>query len=204
MTDEQALLAAIAAHPDEDAVRLVYADFLEENDQSGRAEFVRVQVELARGTAKAARRRALERRQRGLLAAHRARWVAPLAIALSLGPGQCRGWVFRRGFVECFRLSGKVAVSRGAKLAALTPVRELTVSPATPAQVVALCKRPWLANLTHLYLPDTELNDAAARALIACPHLRRLRVFRHGGSTLGYDVDDAFLKRFRAALLRKV
>ena len=48
MTDGEALLAAIIAHPEEDAPRLIYADWLEENGQGERAEFIRVQVELAR------------------------------------------------------------------------------------------------------------------------------------------------------------
>lgn len=47
MTDGEALLAAIIASPDDDTPRLVYADWLEENNQSKRAEFIRVQVELA-------------------------------------------------------------------------------------------------------------------------------------------------------------
>lgn len=44
---ERALLAAIAAHPDEDTPRLVYADWLQENGDDARAEFIRVQCELA-------------------------------------------------------------------------------------------------------------------------------------------------------------
>lgn len=48
MSDRTALLAAIIREPDEDTPRLVYADFLEENGQPERAEFIRVQVELAR------------------------------------------------------------------------------------------------------------------------------------------------------------
>lgn len=48
MTDAAALLAAILADPADDTARLVYADWLEENDQPERAEFIRVQVELAR------------------------------------------------------------------------------------------------------------------------------------------------------------
>lgn len=47
MTDEEALLAAILAEPKDDTPRLVYADWLEENDQPERAEFIRVQVESA-------------------------------------------------------------------------------------------------------------------------------------------------------------
>ena len=51
MTDERALIAAIAADPDDDTVRLAYADFLEENGgdaNAARAEFIRAQIRLAR------------------------------------------------------------------------------------------------------------------------------------------------------------
>lgn len=48
MTDHDALLAAILAQPEEDTLRLAYADWMEENGQPERAEFIRVQVELAR------------------------------------------------------------------------------------------------------------------------------------------------------------
>lgn len=47
MTDGEAILAAILDAPDDDAVRLVYADWLEENGEADRAEFIRVQVRLA-------------------------------------------------------------------------------------------------------------------------------------------------------------
>ncbi|VTR93228.1 leucine-rich repeat-containing protein typical subtype : Repeat-companion domain protein OS=Isosphaera pallida (strain ATCC 43644 / DSM 9630 / IS1B) GN=Isop_0392 PE=4 SV=1 [Gemmata massiliana] len=47
MTDEPALLATILAHPDEDTPRLMFADWLQEHNQPLRAEFVRVQVQLA-------------------------------------------------------------------------------------------------------------------------------------------------------------
>jgi uncharacterized protein (TIGR02996 family) len=47
MSDEEALLAAIAAHPEEDTPRLVFADWLDEHGRHARAEFVRVQVAIA-------------------------------------------------------------------------------------------------------------------------------------------------------------
>jgi uncharacterized protein (TIGR02996 family) len=46
--DEQALLATICANPAEDTPRLVLADWWEEHGRPERAEFVRVQIELAR------------------------------------------------------------------------------------------------------------------------------------------------------------
>lgn len=43
-TDGDAMLAQILAHPEDDTLRLVYADWLQEHDQPERAEFIRWQV----------------------------------------------------------------------------------------------------------------------------------------------------------------
>src|SRR5690349_21324143 len=78
MADHAAFLSAIRQAPDDDTHRLVYADWLEENGQEPRAEFIRVQIELARGTAGGARQRALWARERFLRRKHEADWLAPL------------------------------------------------------------------------------------------------------------------------------
>ena len=46
MTREEAFLADILEHPDEDGPRLVYADWLEDQGDADRAEFIRAQLEL--------------------------------------------------------------------------------------------------------------------------------------------------------------
>ncbi len=132
-TTADALLAAVLANPGDDAPRLIYADHLEERDGPGdaeRAEFVRVQVELARleGVSvrpllESARTRAvildavleyqrdgLRRRERELLQAHYPDWLPRLipgeqVIGGPDGTGRCivapfEGVWFRRGFVE--------------------------------------------------------------------------------------------------------
>jgi uncharacterized protein (TIGR02996 family) len=48
MTEREAFIAAILAAPDDDLPRLVYADWLEEQGEVERAEFIRVQCELAK------------------------------------------------------------------------------------------------------------------------------------------------------------
>lgn len=48
MTDGEALFAAILATPADDTVRLVLADWLQENGQPDRAEFIRVQIRMSR------------------------------------------------------------------------------------------------------------------------------------------------------------
>lgn len=47
MTDRADFLDAIAADPRDDAVRLVYADWLDEHDEPKRAELIRLQIDLA-------------------------------------------------------------------------------------------------------------------------------------------------------------
>jgi uncharacterized protein (TIGR02996 family) len=64
----QAFLEAICAAPDDDAPRLVYADWLEEHGDPERAEFIRAQIELAKPPARGSRTRQLmlERRVKAL------------------------------------------------------------------------------------------------------------------------------------------
>ncbi len=52
MTDRQQFLKAIRERPDDNDLRLIYADHLDSEGESARAEFIRVQVELARQMAK--------------------------------------------------------------------------------------------------------------------------------------------------------
>ena len=47
MTDREALFRAILADPDDDTLRLIYADALEEEGDVRRAAFVRTRVQLA-------------------------------------------------------------------------------------------------------------------------------------------------------------
>src|SRR5262245_19453619 len=44
----EAILQSVIDHPEDDAPRLVYADWCEDHGDPDRAEFIRVQVELAR------------------------------------------------------------------------------------------------------------------------------------------------------------
>jgi uncharacterized protein (TIGR02996 family) len=81
MSDEKALLAAITAHPLDDAPRLVFADWLDERGGKGnaaRAEFIRVQCERELLPPSDPRYPALEKREKSLLKAWKARWLAPL------------------------------------------------------------------------------------------------------------------------------
>ncbi len=62
-TAEEAFLSDVRANPEDDGVRLIYADWLQDNGQPQRAELIRVQVELARLADEGPRREALADRQ---------------------------------------------------------------------------------------------------------------------------------------------
>jgi uncharacterized protein (TIGR02996 family) len=196
MTPDHPLLRAILADPDDDTRRLVAADWFADHDQHDRAEFVRLQVELARGVDDPARRAALEQRERELLSAHEAEWAAPLAAVLDVPPGLWTGWEFRRGFAEAFDLAAEAALARGRELARLTPVRELRLSPCSAEELAALAKHHWVRNLAHLHVPDTPITDAAARAVLYTPFLRDLRVIVYSRDAMTPGVREAFRERF--------
>ena len=91
MTDRERFLAAICAEPAEDLHRLVYADWLEDQGESDRAAFIRVQVELAPWESKSSSFEpphlpALRRRERQLLKAHFGEWTDPLPEELVTKP----------------------------------------------------------------------------------------------------------------------
>ncbi len=97
--DHDAFLRAIHAHPDEDAPRLIYADWLEESGEpiwTHRAELIRVQVELGGKTKKSKRRKVdLQMQEKELLATVPDEWLGPWASPLVQ-------WHFRRGMPEFF------------------------------------------------------------------------------------------------------
>jgi uncharacterized protein (TIGR02996 family) len=178
MTDGEALFAAILAEPDEDTPRLVYADWLDENDDPARAEFIRVQVAMARAPTDA-----LRAREAALLALHGEEWLAPLkARGEPLDGGA--GGQFRRGFVEVVWMTAAGFLDKARALFEQAPVRELRVTRATAHEFRALMHSPRLARLRGLDLSDRRLGDAAVSELLRSQFTASLRVLRLRGCAI--------------------
>jgi uncharacterized protein (TIGR02996 family) len=75
MTDGDALRRAIVADPDDDTPRLIYADWLDENNRPERAAFIRHQIEAERAEPYSARARTAARAADALLDANRSVWA---------------------------------------------------------------------------------------------------------------------------------
>lgn len=154
MTDEAALLAAVIADPDDDTVRLAMADWWDENGQPERAEFCRVQVELARMpehppkdictrkalpanrrcdgcktcTAWKAKRDALRRRERAILVPMNEqfnRWHAGIGCGL-------HKWDWSRGFVSSITLAAAAFMQHAEAIFRAQPVTGVALSDKNP------------------------------------------------------------------------
>jgi uncharacterized protein (TIGR02996 family) len=201
MTPDEAFLQAILEDP-EDAPRLIYADWLEDNGHPERAEFIRTQVErerLAPGDPALAR---LTARAEQLLCLHWEEWVGPLRDAAGktwydvdpvwlhqpYHPDALRR--FRRGFVEGLSLNARVFVERAPELFRLAPLRRLRLYQVGEV-ARELAATPELAGVRVLELCDywrTPLGAEGAKALASSPHLRRLEaldVYRNNVADAG-------------------
>jgi uncharacterized protein (TIGR02996 family) len=168
MTHNDAFLRAIIENPDDDTPRVIYADWLDEHGDTARAEFIRVQIELAGLPIYDRRRPALLRREYELLNDGWPRWAAPLI-------GRIRRWWFLRGFVEKVRMETAHFLEDAKMLFGHSPVCELEADLATLQDVKALAASPFLERLTTLDLSHSQAGNAGVQALLSSPYLNRLR-----------------------------
>src|SRR5262249_44868579 len=149
-----------------DAPRLVYADWLEEHGDAARAEFIRVQCELARLDDGDDRRWELEARERWLLWHHGKRWAGPLR---RLG----KRWQVRRGFVEGGTVGAAEFLGWADELFRLAPIRHarlLRVRDTLPR--LARCRH--LARVRGLDLRHQDFSPETFDALARSRHLTGL------------------------------
>ncbi len=126
--DGKSFLEGLRGDPDDDALRLVYSDWLEENGDVARAEFVRAQCALATRRTDDGSIGDLQRRIDALLETHGKAWFGNVHVssereADGLPPGIN---ILRRGFLERVALTPSI-FSHQRALLNREPVTEMTV-----------------------------------------------------------------------------
>jgi uncharacterized protein (TIGR02996 family) len=167
--DHAAFLGAIVADSEDDAPRLVYADWLEERGDP-RGVFIRLQCALERAGGDDPRRPALEDEADDLLAEYEGEWTAPLQ-------GAALGWRFRRGFVEWVEADGTTFLARAASWFAAFPLRGVRlrrIPGMSRPKAAVLAANPLLGRLESLEFRGHFLHDRDIRELLVSPHLGRL------------------------------
>ena len=204
MSHDDAFLEAILDAPDDDAPRLLYADWLDEHGNADRAEFIRVQCAAERLPQADPRRRPLMERARVLLRARQREWDRPLLDAAGCRPPSRRwmawlldlprpkrtypplyDWTYRRGFIDSIDVAMRAFLDRADAFFRTAPLREVVFESGAAASVDALVAMPHLRRLRRLELSGLEIDDLAARTLARCPHLSGLSALVLYGNNIG-------------------
>jgi uncharacterized protein (TIGR02996 family) len=199
---EQAFFERIRDEPEDDSPRLIYADWLDENGQPERAEFIRLQCALERLPEDSPSRAELRERERQLAEANEARWSAQISPLVS-------GLYFRRGVIDSVAADARQFLKNGPAIFDLAPVRKVrfvSVGESLPTLVqspllqlireldfsenalgnrgpVLLAKSRHLTRLDALNLSFTALGDKGLQALATSPAFERLRSLKINDNT---------------------
>jgi uncharacterized protein (TIGR02996 family) len=202
MNERDTFLRAICENPDDDTPRLVFADWLDENGDKAdcaRAEFIRVQIELA-GLPDGKKKQNRQAREKELLDAHKEEWTEPLKPYYAYyyqGPHAhyySPPVVFRRGFVETIAMDVESFGARGTEVFALAPIRELRIQDAQSLDDLAKSKH--LLRLTKLNLAGAILSadGSDSPVLFRSKHLANLMALVARGHDDNGHLDAAGLR----------
>lgn len=181
MTEQDALLAAIRDNPDDDTPRLVYADWLDENGEPARAEFIRVECESARTDRDSPAYPKLLGRSDRLMAAHSAAWFGPLS-----DEDVVERIITRRGFIDTAVLAVDTFTAQADVLAEFAPLlRGLHVT--ADGDWPAFFASPRLAAIRSLSVDDGVFTLVAAVGLAESDHVGGLVELSLDRQPLGLD-----------------
>jgi uncharacterized protein (TIGR02996 family) len=163
-----AFLEAIKESPDDDTPRLILADWLRENGDEARGDFIALQCRLARLHEDDPERAATETRESDLLGQHANEWLGPLCPLV-------RNWKFHRGLLTITAQIAKLL--KATKQAAAWSenwawVESLRLEVGRPLR--RLSGLTVLRQITGLDLRSAEIDDDGMELLVALPHLTRL------------------------------
>ena len=186
MTDTHAaLLRAIAANPDEDTPRLVFADYLDElgtPEAVGRAEFIRLQIRATQLPHDSRDRAPLASRIDQLLCAWDFAWQRDMPEGFKPLSGYRRGFAYRAG-------STASAILAAANDPRLPPLESLTlIVDVSTTALRNLVRLPMLAGLKQLVVrSDAVLGWSGARVLAEgkYPRLDELNLARQSIGDVG-------------------
>lgn len=176
MTHADAFLQDILAHPDDDAPRLIFADWLEEQghaNSTARAEFIRIQCALAARNLLEQQRAELMRREKQILAEWEKEWVRPIRRLIET-------WEFHRGFIDDVVMLDHKFFTHARQLFRRAPIQRLGLQIriyrdfGLPCNIAALADNKHLRRLRGLGLKENQLDSRHLRALIVSEHLTSL------------------------------
>jgi len=186
MMHPERFLEDILDHPQEDAPRFHYADWLEEHcDPMG--EFIRVQCRLASLPVNHICVMELETREQELLAEFQDDWLGDLKDILIW-------WTFRRGFVEEICTSTTQFLTNACTLFQRAPIQEVHLC-GVRDHIEPLAGSAYLQRTSYLDLSNNVVRDHGAKLLANSPYMEHVRGLNLSSSGIG----DGGLKALAAS-----
>ncbi len=171
MTDRDALIAAIIEHPEEDTPRLMFADWLKENNEADRGEFVRLQVLASQAEPHSLQARQYEESSQNLLVTNIGYWTQHLVDRVV-------SWRFARGFAEHLSVNAATFSREAAKIFAVEPVRSLHITrfafTTAPVPLDAIFALPQMSRIRSLDLRQMVQHADYFESLDRAPHFQQL------------------------------
>lgn len=167
-SDENGFLKEIAQHPNDDALRMIFADWLDERGDP-RGEFIRAQCELANGCW-GMRRTLLQSKSKILLKKHGAAWREPF-----------KKWgnvAFDKGLPERISVTATSFLKHGSKIVDDPRICQVRLIDDLKPFIDRLAKSKPLRRVTSLALNNNGMPPAQFanlfKACLSFPQLRRL------------------------------
>lgn len=177
----------VAANPKDDAVRLIYADWLEERGEP-RAEFIRTQITLSRGNLQPADDHVFAERVAELYWKHHRFWNGqiyrhwkgtPLSGVERRAVG-IRGWRYRCGFPEILDTDGEIFVRHADLVLGAAPFQEIILrQPRQQVREFLTQHVSVFVRVERIILPEIQNLEGIATEL-----LERIRIGVHNSRSL--------------------
>ncbi len=173
--EELAFLARIRECPEDDAPRLMFADWLDEQCDP-RGEFIRLQCALTRLSPDDPRRADLSQREQLLQEKHQAAWSARLQ-------GLAAAWTYRRGLIETIAVDAEAFLERGVEIFRHGPIRRVRFLDAARC-FTKLVDSPLLGKIREIDLCGNYLGNGGINLLVRARQLQHLEVLHLGFNDL--------------------
>jgi uncharacterized protein (TIGR02996 family) len=174
MSDQQDFFRAIRESPEDDTLRLIFADWLEDRGATDRAEFIRLQIERAQREGEAIDQGEKPGRESELETRFSDRCEELLAAECNGEDVYCE---FRRGFVHKICLHVDAFLQHAESIFSRVPlVDSLVLYDVRPKHCQHLAELPSLRRITKLNLEhNNQIGPVGAGFLAASPYLDQLR-----------------------------
>jgi uncharacterized protein (TIGR02996 family) len=190
MVENEELLQAILDNPEDDAPRWIYADWLDDQGENIRAEFIRVQLErfqlfgdtpftlTSELSAKHPRYDAVMMREASILAMHFQSFLEPYRKKGEPLQSRDSHAAFHRGFINKVWMRARTFLTKAKKLFRRFPCQHLCILQTSLQDLEEVVNSEWMPKLTYIEINGLSRLPQSAFVLGEARNLRHLQAIK--------------------------